>query len=390
MAQLVGRIVSDDNEFKSTLGRLMRSGTTPMAIMADTVTRESAATDIIVVDVRGELHASMQLVEQLRGWSPASFIIAIANEADPNLILKAMRAGVSEFLVYPPTEDAFNEAIRHAITRRDQSNEAASVARLMVFLGGKGGSGTTTVAVNSAVDIARLSKSPTMIVDLKPGLGEVALFLGVRPKYSLVDAIDNLSRLDKHVLQSLVVKHKSGLDILAGSDHFDRPGPSDATAIGDVFRVLARHYDYILVDAGNLINPQSVAVLGNAELVFIVVTPDVPSIRNGQRLISRLRQLGAHKDRVRIVLNRAMEPFPIPPKQIETALGQKIHHMFLSDYKIVSTALNSGVPLAQSGKTELATQFDRFSRELLSPPKEEVSSGTPKKVASLSRTGWLW
>ena len=107
-------------------------------------------------------------------------------------------------------------------------------------------------------------------------------------------------------------------------------------------------------------------------------------------MISRLRQLGAHKDRVRIVLNRAMEPFPIPPKQIETALGQKIHHMFLSDYKIVSTALNSGVPLAQSGKTELATQFDRFSRELLSPPKEEASSGTPKKVASLSRTGWLW
>lgn len=390
MAQLVGRIVSDDNEFKSTLGHLMRSGAMSMAVMADTVTRESAATDIIVVDIRGELNASMQLVEKLRGWAPASFIIAVANEADPNLILKAMRAGVSEFLVHPPTDDTFNEAIRHAITRRDQSQEAAAVARTMVFLGGKGGSGTTTVAVNSGVDVARMSGRPTMIVDLKAGLGEVALFLGVRPKYSLIDAIDNLSRLDRHVLQSLVVKHKSGLEILAGSDHFDRPGPSDAAAIGDLFRVLSRSYDYILVDAGNQVNPQSVAVLGSAELIFIVVTPDVPSIRNAQRLISRLRQLGAQKDRVRIVLNRAAEPFPIPPKQIETALGQKIHHMFLSDYKIVSTALNSGVPLAQSGKTELATQFDRFSRDLLAPPKEEVAAGAPKKVASLSRTGWVW
>ena len=390
MAHLAGRIVSDDNDFRAQIGRLMRSGSIPIAVMAETLTRESAATDIIVVDIRGEMTAAMQMVEQLRAWAPASFIIAVANAADPNLILKAMRAGVSEFLVYPPTEDSFNEAIRHAVARREQSQEALAIARTMVFFGGKGGSGTTTIAVNSAVDVARLSKRPTIIIDLKAGLGEVALFLGVRPKYTLLDAIENLSRLDKHMLQSLVVKHKSGLEILSGSDQFDRPGPGDGSAISDVLKVLSRHYEYILVDGGNQINPQSVAVLGAAELVFLVVTPDVPSIRNAQRLISRLRQLGAPKERVRIVLNRAAEPFPIPPKQIETALGQKIHHMFLSDYKIVSTALNSGVPLAQSGKTELATQFDRFSRELLSPLKEEDAAGAPKKVAGGSRTGWVW
>ena len=359
MAHLAGRIVSDDNDFRAQIGRLMRSGSIPIAVMAETLTRESAATDIIVVDIRGEMTAAMQMVEQLRAWAPASFIIAVANAADPNLILKAMRAGVSEFLVYPPTEDSFNEAIRHAVARREQSQEALAIARTMVFFGGKGGSGTTTIAVNSAVDVARLSKRPTIIIDLKAGLGEVALFLGVRPKYTLLDAIENLSRLDKHMLQSLVVKHKSGLEILSGSDQFDRPGPGDGSAISDVLKVLSRHYEYILVDGGNQINPQSVAVLGAAELVFLVVTPDVPSIRNAQRLISRLRQLGAPKERVRIVLNRAAEPFPIPPKQIETALGQKIHHMFLSDYKIVSTALNSGVPL---GANRVRTFDDQKSR----------------------------
>ncbi len=390
MAQLSGRVISDDNDFRVQIARLLRSGATPVAVAADALTRESVPTDVVVADIRGEATTAMLTIEQLRAWAPAACIIAVALEADPNLILRAMRAGVNEFLVWPPAEDSFNEAIRRAASRREQVMEPAPTARTLVFFGAKGGAGTTTVAVNSAVDVARMSKKPSVIVDLKPGLGEVALFLGVRPKYSLLDAIDNLPRLDKHMLTSLVAKHKSGLDILAGSDQFDRPSGTDASAIGEMFRVLTRNYDYILVDAGNQINQQSVAALGGADQVFLVVTPDVPSIRNAQRLLNRLRQIGAHKERVHILLNRAAEPFPIPPKQIEGALGHAIHHTFASDYKVVSTALNSGVPLAQTGKTDLAAQFDRFSRDLLAQETEEAPAASTKKVAGLGRIGWVW
>ena len=67
------------------------------------------------------------------------------------------------------------------------------------------------------------------------------------------------------------------------------------------------------------------------------------------------------------LLNRAAEPYPIPPSQIETALGHPVSQIFLSDYKTVSTALNSGVPLATAGNSELASQFDSFARRLLDP-----------------------
>ena len=95
--------------------------------------------------------------------------------------------------------------------------------------------------------------------------------------------------------------------------------------------------------------------------------PDVPSIRNAQRLLDRIRQLGACGERVRLLLNRAAEPFPIPPAQIEAAVGHPIDHMFPSDYKTVSAALNSGVPLAMTGNSELAAQFDSFTRRILEP-----------------------
>lgn len=389
MSQLSGRIVSEDNEFQSQIGHLLRASAIPVTPVVGPIRRESAPPDVVVADIRGDATAAMVSIEQLRSWAPQACIIAVAESADPNLILRAMRSGVNEFLTWPPSDESFGDAIRRAASRRD-STQDTPLAKTMVFLGGKGGAGTTTIAVNCGVDIARLGKRPTIIVDLKPGLGEVALFLGVRPKYSLLDAIDNLPRLDRHMLQSLVVKHKSGLEILAGSDQFDRPAAPDAGAIGEMFHILSRNYEYVLIDAGNLINPQSQAALSSAQLVFLVVTPDVPSIRNAQRLLNRLRQIGTQKDRVRIVLNRAAEPYPIPPKQIEGALGYSVDYTFASDYKIVSTALNSGVPLALTGKTDLAAQFDRFSRDLLGPDQEAPLTPANRKVASLGRIGWMW
>ena len=120
-----------------------------------------------------------------------------------------------------------------------------------------------------------------------------------------------------------------------------------------------------MIDAGSQINAGVLASLYTADTIGLVANPDVPSIRNAQRLLDRIRQMGASPERVRLLLNRAAEPFPIPPAQIEAAVGHPIDHMFPSDYKTVSAALNSGVPLALTGSTPLAAQFDSFTRRML-------------------------
>jgi pilus assembly protein CpaE len=247
------------------------------------------------------------------------------------------------------------------------------------------------LSVNCGVELARLSKKSTVIVDLKPGLGEVALFLGMRPRYSLLDAIDNLHRLDREFLRELVVSHKSGLEILAGSDHFDRPGAADGGAIEELLRLLARQHDYVVVDAGSQINSCTVAALYSADQMFLVANPDVPSVRNAQRLLDRVRQLGACGERVRVLLNRFAEPSQIQPKQIEAALGHPIHHTFPSDYKTVSAALNSGVPLALTGNSDIATQFDSFTRGLLNGATDETPAPAPRRaLLGLDRIASLW
>ena len=150
MGQLSGRIVSQDNEFLSQIAHLMRGATVTPLI--EPVKRETPPPDILVTDARGDATAAMHSIEQLRTWAPQSCIIAVADSADPNVILRAMRAGVNEFLTWPPSDEQFNDAIRRAAARQD-SNQDAPLAKTMVFLGGKGGAGTTTVAVNCGVDI---------------------------------------------------------------------------------------------------------------------------------------------------------------------------------------------------------------------------------------------
>jgi pilus assembly protein CpaE len=392
MAQLAVLILSQDHDFRRQAGSLVRSGRIPIALVdAERAPDQATAPDIVMVDARGDASSAMASIERMRAALPAAGVFAVANVADPTLIVQAMRAGANEFFTWPPDEEALHGAIRRTAARRENVQNTRPPATTLVFFGAKGGAGTTTVSVNCGVELARLSKKATIIVDLKPGLGEVALFLGVRPRYSVLDAIDNLHRLDREFLRELVVKHKSGLEILGGSDQFDRPAAADGGAIEEVFRMLARQYEYIVVDAGSQVNSCTVAALYTADQMFLVANPDVPSVRNAQRLLDRVRQLGACGDRVRVLLNRAAEPYPIPPKQIESALGHPIHHTFPSDYKTVSTALNSGVPLALTGDSDIASQFDSFTRGILSPTLEvPVAAGKRGRLRGLERLASLW
>jgi len=391
MARLISLIVSDDTKFRTQLGALLRAASVPVTITEDSMHGEHGAnSDLVVVDARGDSSAAMSVIERHRMRSAAATIFAIAGEASPDAILQSMRSGANEFFTWPPSDDGFKEAIRRAASRR-ASSSSSPAAKMMVFFGVKGGAGTTTVAVNCGVEIARLSGRQTIIVDLKPGLGEVALFLGVRSRYTLLDALDNAHRLDAEFFRELVVNHKSGLDILAGSSHFDRPGGSDGAALEELFRLLASQYEFILIDAGNQLNSASIAALYMADTICLVANPDVPSIRNAQKLLARIQQLGASGERVRLLLNRAAEPSLIAPAQIESALGHSIDHSFPSDYKVVSAALNSGVPLALSGNSDVATQFDRFTRRLIEAPMQTNPDGATKSTTKrLSRIASMW
>jgi pilus assembly protein CpaE len=370
MAKLSVLPLIEDQNLRDAVVKALRSGGAPIGIIEERATSQDVP-DLIVADIRGDSSPGWQSIERLRAkWSTVS-ILAVAGNSDPGVILRAMRAGANEFCPWTgheedaSTTDGLRPALRTLVERLQAARgDAASTSRTFAFFGAKGGTGTTTLAVNCAAELSRVSKRPTVIVDLNPFMGEVALFLGVRPRFTVLDAIDNLHRLDDDFLRELVATHKSGLDILAGSDAMDRPSAQDAPALEELLQWLGRNYEFVVLDAGQLTLPCAEVAVFASDSIFLVANPDVPSIRNAQRVVDRVEQMGPAKDRIKVLLNRTSDQNLILPKQIADALGHPIAQTFRSDYDTVSAALNSGVPVAHSDGSELSTQLATFARDL--------------------------
>ena len=195
--------------------------------------------------------------------------------------------------------------------------------------------GTTTLAVNCATELARLSKKPTIIIDLNPFRGRGGAVSG-RPSRASRSSMRPTIYIGSTTQGSWVSwwrNTQSGLDILAGSDTVDRPNGQDAGALEELVQWLGRSYEFVVIDAGHLTNPcAEVAVNGSQTRSSWWRIPISPRSATTQRVADRMEHMGAGKDRVRILLNRTSEQHLIAPKQIEDAIGHPIHHAFLSDY----------------------------------------------------------
>ena len=241
MAQLVGLIVSDDDNFRKQIGRLLRSAAVPISVIDDGTPREGSPPDVVIVDIRSDASSGAAVIERLRGTSPGAGIFAVAAAAEPELILQAMRAGANEFFTWPPPDETFARAPsagpRRAATWRRARSRPATDAGVLRRQGrrrhddGRGELRRRDRAAQQAVDRDRRPQAGPRrggAVPRRPA----ALHACSTPSTTS-------HRLDREFLRELVAKHKSGLEILAGSDQFDRPGAADGGAIEELFRLLA-------------------------------------------------------------------------------------------------------------------------------------------------------
>jgi pilus assembly protein CpaE len=239
---------------------------------------------------------------------------------------------------------------------------------IVTFLGTKGGTGTTTLAVNCAEDIRRLTGQSTLIVDAKVGPGDVSVFLGLRPRYSIVDFIDQTGWTNPAQSTRFLAEHNCGVHVLSGSDRFGRPSARDADGVDRTLRCLSRLYEFLVVDAGTTLTACAAAALTMSDVVMLVANPDMPCLRNLQRYGDALRLTGVASERVRVVLNRTSDNGVLPVAEIEKVLSRAVDHQLPSDYRTVAAALSTGVPVSCLHSTELHEQLTAMARSLVDRP----------------------
>lgn len=236
---------------------------------------------------------------------------------------------------------------------------------IIAFLGTKGGTGTTTIAVNCGADLRRLSHRSTLVVDAKQSPGDVAVFLGLRPRYSLVELIDQIGWSERALASRYVTEHASGLHVLAAAEGFGRPAARDAEGLERALACFASLYDFVVIDAGCALSAPAITALTNADLVVLVANPDLPCLRNLQRLGDALRLAGIAPERTRVLLNRTSDAGVLPAAHIEKVVGRAMDFQIVSDYRTVASAVNSGVPVSRLRPTELQLQLENMARTLM-------------------------
>jgi pilus assembly protein CpaE len=325
--------------------------------------------DVIIVELDTDPEQALDLVEHICGTSSATVMVYSAS-TDSELLVRCMRAGAREFLTQPIAPSTIAEALVRASVRRPATITPKKVGgKLMVFLGSKGGSGVTTIASNFAVALAQESGKSTVLVDLDLPFGEAALDLGINAEFSVANALQNVDRLDSNFLSKLLIKHSSGLAVLAAPDKYTPLRASDE-AVEKLITVVRQDFEYVVVDGGsNLGFCKTLLDLGAA--AYLVTQVSISELRNSNRLISEFFNSGIGK--LEVVLNRfTPRSLSIDEENITKALTKPINWKVPNDYSAVRRAQDTATPLAleDSPISRVIRQMARAACNW-SPPKDK-------------------
>jgi pilus assembly protein CpaE len=299
--------------------------------------------DVIIVELDTNPEHALDLVEHICGQVSATIMVYSAH-TDSELLVRCMRAGAREFLTQPIAPSTIAEAMVRASVRRPAHRPAKQAeAKLLMFIGAKGGAGVSTLAANFAVALSQGSRQRTALLDLNLPLGNTAIDLGLTASLSALDALRNLERLDSHFLSTVMVKHSSGLSVLAAPDHYS-PLDIREDSIEKLVNVVRQDFDYVVVDAGAGIGLVGRALLSAATTVYLILQVSLPELRNANRIVSEYFQSGTPQ--LEIVLNRFNpRSVEIDEEAITKALTMPAKWRVPSDYVAVRKAQNLASPI---------------------------------------------
>jgi pilus assembly protein CpaE len=287
--------------------------------------------------------------------------MAYSRSQDPELLRRCMRTGAREFITDPAaTQDLMEALVRASARRTDDNRKKSSVGKVLVFCGAKGGTGVTTLASNFAVSLKRESAKDVVLLDLHLHLGDVAVFLGIKPQFTILDAFKSGDRLDRDLVSSLITEHKSGLSVLAAADQYKPIAPMQNGSLGKLLYVLRDQFPYVVVDAGTDLGTNTDVLFELADTVYLVSQVDIASLRNAQRMYTYLE--GSSRERVQVVLNRFdLRKNGIAEDHISKALGVTPKWKVPSDYFGVRHYQNLGEPLVTE-QSPISRTLDQMAR----------------------------
>jgi pilus assembly protein CpaE len=326
--------------------------------------------DVVLIDISGWREPLEGLVASIKNAAGDPMIIALNTSAQADAILSSLRAGINEYL-FPP----LNETLRKALERRSMERSRARVkggGKALGFVSAKGGCGATTLVCHVAAELGRMSQK-VLLADLDLDAGMVGFITKTKSVYSILDAVNNLHRLDISYWKALVSNGIPGVEIvstplaLAAKQH-----PKD-DQIRQILSFARPHYDWTLVDLGRSLSRMCMAALDEIDELCLVTTLEVPALHQSKQIIQTLLDGGYGKQRIKLILNRAPKRLDITQGELEKMLGTAIFCMVPNDYPELYETYAEGRMLNRT--SELGKNMTRLAAKLANMEEEGPSNG---------------
>jgi pilus assembly protein CpaE len=228
--------------------------------------------------------------------------------------------------------------------------------KIAVVFSPKGGVGRTTIVSNLAVALREMSQKKVALVDLNLQFGDVGVLLNVQSHKTIADLIPHIGSLDPDLLEEVMMPTSSGVKILLAPPRPEMAELVTTEAVATILNKLRDTYDYVLVDTWPSFQDQMLSVLDLADRIFVILTLEIPAIKNVRIFLEVADALGYGKDKLTLVLNRADSTGGIKVSDVETSLRHPIPVSIVSDGRLVTQALNAGVPFVSVDKNSMVSK----------------------------------
>ncbi len=355
-------VVDDDLNIQRVLSFTLKQEGFEVLLAGDGESGVAAAAeqlpDLILMDAALPGIDGYQAITQIRAAEHAGRrvpILLLTAEADIGLRVKGLRAGADDDIVKPFHPAELMARIKALLARSGLGGTRADAAqatlrRVVVFYGAKGGVGNTTLAINTAIALAAEHQRRVALVDANLQFGDLRVFLDLKlDTASIVNAISE-PELDADLLRRLVLSHASGVDLLLAptapeqADLVMESHRSSPDALTNVLEIMRGLYDYTVIDAARSLDDVTIHLFDEADVVYVVLTADLSCLKNVQLVLKTMTELGYSRDKVQLVLNRSNAFTGINIANAESVLGRPIQHKVINEYRAAIGSLNSGAP----------------------------------------------
>jgi pilus assembly protein CpaE len=329
--------------------------------------------DVVLMDINMPDMDGITATETIRQKTPHVQVVILSVQGDQNYMRRAMLVGARDFLTKPPMADELTSAIRRAgaMAREEKSKSAqayvapsagapqaaayrpSAMGKVIMIYSPKGGTGCTTLAVNLALAFHN-DETRVVLVDANLQFGDVAVFLNVQGKNTILDLAPRVDELDPDVVEDVMIKHAgTGMHVLAAPSRPEQAENIKAEQISDLLGYLRQLYAYVVVDTSSYLNDVTLAVLDVSDVVVLIATQDIPSIKDGRLFLDLLTTLGISPGKVAFVMNRFDKRISgITPEKVGENLKQEVIAVIPLDERIVIPSVNRGVPFMIDNKTQ--------------------------------------